>query len=115
MNRNVVTGYSPNNGCCTIDTDLYYYSAGPACESGENAIVGDKFYVFTVDGLCKAKIREIITNELGTQYKMTVRLPKGYRTGKGKKWYKEDYYYAAHEIYDTVEDAIEAIKKRFKL
>jgi len=45
---------------------------------------------------------EIYNSELGVQFRGKIKLPKGHRTGDGKKWIEKDYWYTCDEIHNAI-------------
>ena len=71
-----------------------------------------KKYVFVnKDGLLPFKVKKVVVRFGSPQYKGVVRLPKGFYTNGGKKWYPLDYWYNEEDIFDDAESAIRSIIK----
>jgi hypothetical protein len=59
-------------------------------------------FVF-INGYGSVKFRplEISTTGSDTQFRGKIKLPKGIKSGEGKKWINHDYWFAVNQIHKT--------------
>ena len=65
--------------------------------------LGDVFYVFCNWGLCRGRVRKIITNEFGTQYKLNVDYDKN---NLDKKY---GYFFSENQLFKDPFEALTSL------